>query len=88
VTVALPVERLGADFVAPQCPWLLIHGEADDVVPPKPVLDWCASLPAPPKIVLLSGAGHFFHGRLADLTKAVTEAFGTELTARGGSDAA
>ena len=88
VTVAPPVERLGADFVAPACPWLLIHGEADDVVPPGPVLEWCATLPAPPKIVLLPGAGHFFHGRLADVTEAVTEAFGAELAARGGSDAA
>ncbi len=88
VTVAPPVERLGADFVAPQCPWLLIHGEADDVVPVKPVLDWCASLPAPPKVVVLPGAGHFFHGRLTDLTKAVTEAFGAALAARGSSDAA
>jgi uncharacterized protein len=88
VTVAPPIERLGADFVAPQCPWLLIHGEADDVVPVKPVLDWCASLPAPPKVVVLPGAGHFFQGRLTDLTKAVTEAFGAALAARGGSDAA
>ncbi len=88
VTVAPPVEKLAADFAAPECPWLLIHGEADDVVPPKPVLEWCARLPQPPKIVLLAGAGHFFHGRLADLTVAVTEAFGAELAARGGSDAA
>lgn len=88
VTVAPPVERLAADFVAPGCPWLLIHGEADDVVRLDPVLKWCAKLPAPPKIVVLPGAGHFFHGRLADLTDAVTEAFGAELAARGGSDAA
>ena len=39
-------------------------------------------------LVLLPGAGHFFHGRLADVTEAVTEAFGAELAARGGSDAA
>ena len=43
VTVALPVDRLPAHFVAPTCPWLLIHGEADDVVPPRPVLEWCRS---------------------------------------------
>jgi alpha/beta superfamily hydrolase len=66
----------------------LIHGEADDVVPPGPVLEWCAKLPAPPKIVLLPGAGHFFHGRLAELARAVTEAFGAAFCARGGFDAA
>jgi uncharacterized protein len=84
VTVAPPVERLATDFVPPTCPWLLIHGEADDVVPPGPVLEWCAKLPAPPKIVLLPGAGHFFHGQLAELAKAVTEAFGAAFCARGG----
>jgi uncharacterized protein len=87
VTVAPPVDRLPAHFVPPTCPWLLIHGEADDVVPPGPVLEWCASLPAPPTIVLLPGVGHFFHGRLAALTEAVTETFGGELAVRKRSDA-
>jgi alpha/beta superfamily hydrolase len=87
VTVAPPVERLRSGFIAPTCPWLLIHGEADDVVPPGPVLDWCATLPAPPKIVLLPGVGHFFHGRLAALTEAVNDTFGAELVAQGHADA-
>jgi alpha/beta superfamily hydrolase len=87
VTVAPPVERLGDDFLPPTCPWLLIHGDADEVVPPRPVIEWCAKLPVPPKIVLLPGVGHFFHGHLAALAKAVTEAFGAELS-RGGFDAA
>jgi alpha/beta superfamily hydrolase len=43
------------------------------------VLDWCASLAAPPKIVLLPGVGHFFHGSLAALTRAVHETFGADL---------
>jgi alpha/beta superfamily hydrolase len=81
VTVAPPVDRIGEDFVAPACPWLLVHGEADDVVPPQPVLEWCATLAAPPKIVLLPGVGHFFHGRLPALTEAVTGAFGAQLRA-------
>jgi len=87
VTVAPAVAALRDDFVAPHCSWLLIHGEADDVVPPGPVLQWCAGLPAPPKIVLLPGVGHFFHGRLAAITEAVTEVFGAEFAARGASDA-
>jgi alpha/beta superfamily hydrolase len=87
VTVAPPVDRLRESFVAPRCTWLLIHGEADDVVPLPPVLEWSRALPAPPKLVLLPGVGHFFHGSLAALTKAVTETFGPELAARGGSDA-
>jgi uncharacterized protein len=87
LTVAPPVDRLSAGFVAPACPWLLVHGDADDVVPPGPVLEWCATLAAPPRIVLLPGVGHFFHGSLAALADAVTAVFGPDFTARGGSDA-
>lgn len=88
VTVAPPLDRLRADFVAPECPWLLIHGDADDVVPAAPVLEWCASLAAPPRIVLLPGVGHFFHGRLQALADAVTEAFAADFAARGAADVA
>lgn len=88
VTVAPPLDRLRADFVAPKCPWLLIHGDADDVVPAAPVLEWCASLAAPPRIVLLPGVGHFFHGRLQALVDAVTEMFSADFAARGAADVA
>lgn len=87
VTVAPPLDRLRASFVAPTCSWLLVHGEADDVVPPGPVLEWAAALPSPPKIVLLPGVGHFFHGSLTALNEAVKQAFGPDLAARGRSDA-
>jgi len=89
ITIAPPVGlRDFAGVLPPPCPWLLIQGEADDVVPAKPVLDWCATLAAPPKVVLLPGVGHYFHGRLAALTEAVTGMFGEELSAaRGSSDA-
>lgn len=87
VTVAPPVDRLREGFVPPGCPWLLVHGEADDVVPLAPVLEWARTLASPPKMVLLPGVGHFFHGSLAALTQAVTETFGPELAARGHADA-
>ena len=81
ITVAPPVDRLLADFVPPTCPWVLVHGTADDVVPAKPVLAWCAKLTAPPRVVLVEGGGHFFHGRLPAVTAAVTSAFGADFGA-------
>jgi alpha/beta superfamily hydrolase len=80
VTVAPAVDRFARDFAAPSCPWLLVHGDADDVVPPKSVLDWAAALAAPPRIVLLEGVGHFFHGRLPALIEAVTDFFGADFS--------
>jgi alpha/beta superfamily hydrolase len=81
VTVAPPIAKLPADFVAPDCRWLLVHGGADDVVPPEPVLAWAASLAAQPRVVLLDGVGHFFHGRLSALARAVADFFGPDFAA-------
>lgn len=76
VTVAPAVERFNANTIkVPRMPWLLIQGDADDVVSPQAVLDWVAQLAVKPKLVVLKGAGHFFHGRLNDVRQAVVEAF-------------
>jgi hypothetical protein len=76
VTVAPAVERFDTDDIKlPVCPWLLVQGDADDVVSPQAVLAWARSLAKPPRIVELSGAGHFFHGRLNELRDAVVAGF-------------
>jgi alpha/beta superfamily hydrolase len=75
VSVAPAIARLGNSFVPPDCPWLVIQGSADDVVPPDAVSRWLAPLERRPTIVVLEGAGHFFHGRLGDIEAAVTRYF-------------
>lgn len=78
----LPVARLIAiappvgfrDFTgvpAPPCPWLLVQGEADDVVDPGQVFEWARGLDPAPTVVRMTDAGHYFHGRLADLRGAI-----------------
>ena len=57
----------------PSCPWLIVQGDADDVIEPRYVLDWASGLVPRPKVSVLAGAGHFFHGRLHDLKDAVRE---------------
>jgi alpha/beta superfamily hydrolase len=78
LTVALPITRLREHLVLPECRWLLIHGNADDVVEPGPVLAWARALERPPEIQLLDGVGHFFHGRLVDLERRVREFFAAD----------
>jgi hypothetical protein len=78
VTVAPPVTRLPADFEPPRCPWLLVHGSADDVVAAAPVIEWANALAAPPRVVLVDGVGHYFHGHLNVLGNAVAEFFGAD----------
>jgi len=76
VTVAPAVERFDTQGITlPNCPWLLVQGDADEVVSPQAVLDWARGLPKPPRIVELPGAGHFFHGRLNELRDAVVAGF-------------
>jgi uncharacterized protein len=41
---------------------LVIHGEADDVVPLSATMDWARPQSLP--VVVVPGAGHFFHGQL------------------------
>ena len=68
VGVAPGITRVeSGDLAAPACPWLIVHGEADDVVPAQAVLDWARQLSPAPQLALLPGAGHFFHGRINEL---------------------
>jgi alpha/beta superfamily hydrolase len=52
---------------------LVIHGEADDVVPLSAVLDWARPQALP--VTVIPGAGHFFHGQLALLKSLVVGAW-------------
>jgi alpha/beta superfamily hydrolase len=52
---------------------LVIHGEADDVVPLAATLDWARPQALP--IVVVPGVGHFFHGQLPLLKSLVMRAF-------------
>lgn len=77
IAIAPPVEgyELG-EVASPDCDWLLVQGDADDVVPPEAVLSWAARQPHPPRLQVLAGAGHFFHGRLHELKPLLKEFLG------------
>ena len=52
---------------------LVIHGEADDVVPLAAVFDWARPQSLP--VTVIPGAGHFFHGQLPLLKSLVVGAW-------------
>ena len=54
---------------------MLIHGEADDVVPLSASMDWARPQALP--VVVVPGAGHFFHGQLV-LRKSLVHRFFAE----------
>ena len=51
---------------------LIVQGDEDEVVPLQSVIDWAKPMQLP--IILLPGAGHFFHGRLTQLKEIVKTA--------------
>ncbi|PZQ12516.1 MAG: alpha/beta hydrolase [Rhodanobacter denitrificans] len=68
VTVAPPVGRWDfSQITLPECPWLVVQGEEDEIVDPAAVFDWIDSLAEPPQLVRMPETGHFFHRRLMDL---------------------
>jgi alpha/beta superfamily hydrolase len=73
VVVAPGVTLLDVDSFTPPCPWLIVQGDADDVIDPRFVRDWASKREPRPQMRVLAGAGHFFHGRLHDLRQAVLE---------------
>ena len=74
VAVAPPVARFELGSVAhPDCDWMLAQGDADDVVPPDAVLAWAAEQSRKPRLHVLQGAGHFFHGKLHELKPLVID---------------
>lgn len=81
ILVAPPVGR-GYDFDAielPACPWLVVQGEADEVVEPDAVFEWLDGIDATPTVIRMPETSHFFHRRLMDLRGAVKNAVRTWL---------
>lgn len=74
VTVA---PALGRAFENPQsielpsCPWLIVQGDADDVIDGALVIEWARRITPAARLALMPGAGHFFHGQLNELQQQV-----------------
>ena len=72
ITIAPPIGRFEfTAFSAPDCPWLIVQGEADDVVDPQAVRTWAGAHGPKAHLVMLAGVGHFFHGHLVGLRDAI-----------------
>jgi len=65
--VAPPVTRFPLVGHALPAGTRVIYGDADEVVDPLAIRDWLATQPQALDIRVLTGAGHFFHGRLSEL---------------------
>ena len=74
VSVAPAIYRFANNLDGqPDCPWLIIQGDEDELVAVDETVGWIDSLEPGPELLIMTGAEHFFHGRLHELREAVTE---------------
>ena len=72
VTVAPAVGRFANELHGqPNCPWLIVQGDQDELVDIADTIEWINSLNPGPELLVISGAEHFFHGKLVQLREAV-----------------
>jgi alpha/beta superfamily hydrolase len=68
VTIAPSVEHANFEALPPMpCPWLIIQGEEDEVVPPAAVFAYAEHRAEHPTLVKMPGTSHFFHRKLVEL---------------------
>ncbi len=80
VSVAPAVSRLASGLLSqPQCPWLIVQGDEDELVDIEDTIEWVNTLEPGPELLVISGGEHFFHGRLIDLREAVMRFVRSEL---------
>lgn len=83
ISIAPPVMRFGfSDLLHPNCPWLVIQGDEDDVVKYEEVANWVQKTQPPPDLVVMEQAGHFFHRRLMDLRGLLKNGVGPNLPSK------
>ena len=74
ISVAPAISRFASGLdTQPDCPWLIIQGDEDELVDIEETVEWADALEPGPELLVMSGAEHFFHGRLGELRAAVME---------------
>ena len=74
ISVAPAIYRFAGNLEGqPECPWLIIQGDEDELVEVDETVEWVDSLAPGPELLIMTGAEHFFHGRLHELREAVME---------------
>ena len=73
VSVAPAIYRFGEGLEGqPDCPWLIVQGDEDELVAVDETVEWVNSLEPGPELLVMAGVEHFFHGNLVALREAVS----------------
>ncbi len=73
ISVAPAISRFASGLeTQPDCPWLIVQGDMDELVNIEETVAWVNGLLPGPELLIIAGGEHFFHGRLLELREAVT----------------
>lgn len=68
ILIAPPVDRYEfSKLQNPNCPWMVVQGDEDEVVAYEDVACWVEKTDPEPEFLVMEQADHFFHRRLMDL---------------------
>ncbi len=74
ISVAPAINRFTSGLPSqPDCPWLIVQGDQDELVDVDEIVAWVNGLSPGPELLIIPDGEHFFHGRLVELREAVTE---------------
>ena len=77
VSVAPAITRVAPALEnQPDCSWLIVQGDEDELVEIEQTIAWVDGLEPGPELLVLPGGEHFFHGRLVELREAVMQFVG------------
>jgi alpha/beta superfamily hydrolase len=72
ITVAPAHQRIPDSAAGALPAWLLVQGSDDEIIPADGVLSWASQHDPMPLIATFEETGHFFHGRLSQLSATVS----------------
>lgn len=72
ISIAPPITHADLNGLVPTCPWIIVHGEQDELFAIQEVIDWVKTITPTPELIRIPGASHFFHGKLIELRNELT----------------
>lgn len=74
ISIAPAVSRFAGKLdKQPDCPWLIVQGDQDELVDVEETIAWVNELDPGPELEVFPDTEHFFHGKLVLLRTAVQE---------------
>ena len=72
ISVAPAVRRFADNMTEqPECPWLVLQGDQDELVDIEDTIAWVNTLEPGPQLDIFPDTTHFFHGKLIELRESV-----------------